>query len=80
MIVTIACPTNMTHPEVNPETAPIWEDIHRMEYHVVSGILPEYEATEWTEADPAKITIIVGMEGLQALAEMGLTVQESGEV
>jgi hypothetical protein len=80
MIVTISCPTTMSHPEINPDTAPVWADIHGMEYYVVSGILSEYEATEWTEADPAKITVIVGMDGLQALAEMGLTVVESNQV
>lgn len=70
--VTIACPLAMDHPEVNKEFAPVWIDSTGNEYFVASGVI-EGEATEDTQADPSRITIITGVDGLSALATMGLT-------
>lgn len=70
MITTIACPTDLEHPEVNVETAPIWVDAKGVPYRVASGILPEQVGL-----DP-RIKIATGPDGLSALAEMGLVARE----
>lgn len=72
MITTIACPLGLEHPAVNPDTAPIWQDAAANQYRVASGMLDGIEPTEHTTATPDAITIIVGMDGLAALAAMGL--------
>lgn len=66
MITTIACPLDLTHPEVNPETAPIWVNSNGLEYRVASGLI---EAGE--DVDP-RILVITGVDGLTALETMGL--------
>lgn len=71
-IVTIACPTNLEHPGVDKTTAPIWIDTLGNEYTVASGIIPDTQQTEWTEAKPDQITVIVGMDAFSALSLMGL--------
>lgn len=78
-IITIACPTNMEHPEINKDTAPIWIDAKLNEYYVASGIIENVEPTEHTVAVSNKITIIGGQDGLSALSEMGLVVKPSIE-
>lgn len=73
MIVTIACPISMTHPEINPESAPIWLDQVGNKYRVTSGIIEECGSTEHTLATANKITILTDLPGLEALATMGLS-------
>jgi hypothetical protein len=67
MITTIACPLSLTHPEVNPDTAPIWVDARGEKYRVASGII-----SAGSDIDP-RILVQEGMDGLSALAMMGLT-------
>ena len=78
MITTIACPLDLTHPAVDPDTAPIWTD-GTTDYRVASGILPDLLPTYWSEATPNRVTIICGMVGLAALAMMGLTPKEDAD-
>jgi hypothetical protein len=74
-IVTIACPPGFTDSNV-AENAPIWLDANGVEYMVASGLLEGYEPTESGLAAPDRISVVVGMDGLDALAAMGLTVKE----
>ena len=74
-IVTIALPLGFTHPEVNPETAPVWVDAEGFEYLMASGLI-EAEATEETTASPDRITVVVGMPGLDAAKLMGLSLPD----
>jgi hypothetical protein len=86
-IVTIACPPNYTDSNV-VENAPIWLDANGVEYAVASGplegytleedgeIIP-YETSDPIEAQPDRVNVVVGMDGLAALAAMGLTVKET---
>lgn len=78
-LTTIACPTKLQHDEINKDTAPIWIDAKLNEYYIASGILDNYEPTIHTEATPDKITIICDIDGLSALAIMGLTVKPTSE-
>ena len=73
-VVTIACPPNFTDPNV-VENAPIWTD-GTTDYQVASGPLEGYTTTEPIPAQPDRVNVVVGMDGLTALAEMGLTVKE----
>jgi hypothetical protein len=75
-IVTIACPPGFTDPNVDPATAPIWLDANGIEYQVASGLLEGYTTTEPIQAQPDRVNVVVGMNGLDALAAMGLTVKE----
>lgn len=75
-IVTIACPPGFTDPNVDPATAPIWLDANGIEYQVASGLLEGYTTTEPIQAQPDRVNVVVGMDGLDALAAMGLTVKE----
>jgi hypothetical protein len=77
-IVTIACPVGFTDENV-AENAPIWLDANGVEYKVASGMLEGYMTSEPIEATPDRVTVVVGMNGLEALAAMGLTVKESEE-
>jgi hypothetical protein len=74
-IVTIACPPGFTDPNV-VENAPIWLDANGVEYAVASGLLEGYATSEAIQATSDRVTVIVGMNGLDALAAMGLTVKE----
>ena len=74
-IVTIACPPGFTDPNV-ADNAPIWLDANGVEYQVASGILEGYEPTEPVLAAPDRVNVVIGMDGLDALAAMGLTVKE----
>lgn len=67
MTTTIALPLDLTHPEVNPDTAPIWQDAKGKQYLVASGII---EAGE--DLDP-RVLVRTDMDGLSALGDMGLT-------
>lgn len=69
---TIACPLGLDHPGVDSATAPIWLDAAGNQYQIASGVIPDAEPTEWTEAAPDRVTVIVGMDGFAALAAMGL--------
>ena len=71
-IVTIACPPGFTDPNVDPATAPIWLDANGIEYQVASGLLAGYTTTEPIQARADRVNVIVGMNGLDALAAMGL--------
>jgi hypothetical protein len=87
-IVTIACPPGFTDPNVDPETAPIWIDANGIEYRVASGLLDGYALEKDAEAitdetikpamaQPDRVNVVVGMDGLDALAAMGLTINIS---
>lgn len=76
---TIACPPNFTDPNV-AENAPIWVDANGVEYKVASGPLEGYTTTEPVQAQVDRVNVIVGMDGLAALAAMGLTVKEIEEI
>lgn len=72
-ITTIACPPNMSDPNVNVETAPIWFDEFGNQYLVASGIVEgEYTTSNPIEAQPDRINVVVGYVGLEALSMMGL--------
>lgn len=88
-IVTIACPPNFTDPNV-ADNAPIWLDANGVEYQVASGLLEgyivedegeviPYETSDPIPAQPDRVNVVVGMDGLSALAAMGLTVKESAD-
>ena len=75
-ITTIACPPGFADPNVDPATAPIWTD-GTTDYQVASGLLEGYTTTEPIQAQPDRVNVVVGMNGLDALAAMGLTVKEA---
>ena len=77
-IVTIACPVGFTDENVT-ENAPIWVDANGVEYQVASGLLEDYTTSDPVEATSDRVNVVVGMNGLEALAAMGLTVKESEE-
>ena len=73
-ITTLACPPDMTDPNIDPATAPIWVDADGSEYMVASGYLDgDYVTSDPILAEPDRINAVVGMNGLDALAAMGLT-------
>ena len=74
-IVTIACPPIFTDPNVDPATAPIWTD-GTTDYQVASGLLEGYTTTEPIQAQEDRVNVVVGMDGLDALAAMGLVVKD----
>jgi len=74
--VTIACPPGFSDTNVNAETAPIWIDANGIEYMVASGQLDGYETSDPVAARTDRVNVVVGMDGLDALAAMGLTVKE----
>jgi hypothetical protein len=73
--VTIACPPGFTDLNV-ADNAPIWIDANGIEYMVASGQLDGYETSEPVAARADRVNVVVGMDGLDALAAMGLTVKE----
>ena len=77
-IVTIACPAGFTDENV-VENAPIWVDANGVEYQVASGMLEGYTTSDPIKATSDRVNVVVGMNGLEALAAMGLTVKESEE-
>ncbi len=74
-VVTIACPPGFTDENV-VETAPVWTDGTTL-YRVASGVLEGYTQSDSITATPDKLTVIVGVSGLEALALMGLTLVET---
>lgn len=78
-IVTIACPPGFADPNVDPATAPIWTD-GTTDYQVASGPLEGYTTTKPVTAKADRVNVIVGMDGLAALAAMGLTVKPTPDV
>ncbi len=76
-VVTIACPPGFTDENV-AETAPIWIDANGVEYRVASGLLDGYEPAEPSPATPDRVNIVTGLDGLAALAMMGLTLVDAG--
>lgn len=78
--VTIACPAGLTDPNVNAETAPVWVDANGVEYQVASGLLDgDYSTSDPILAQTDRVNAIVGMDGLSALAAMGLTPKPDGK-
>ena len=75
---TIACPSGFTDENV-AENAPIWVDAKGIEYQVASGLLEGYTTSDPVEATSDRVNVVVGINGLEALAAMGLTVKESEE-
>lgn len=82
--VTIACPLGLTDPSVDPATAPIWTD-GTTDYQVASGPMDGYtvddEVVPYVTSDPIeaqsdRVNVVVGMNGLDALAVMGLVVKD----
>lgn len=78
-IVTIACPPGFADPNVDPITAPIWTD-GTTDYHVASGLLEGYTTTEPIQAQAGRVNVIVGMNGLDALAAMGLVLKDIEDI
>jgi hypothetical protein len=70
-ITTIACPQGFTDPNV-AENAPIWTD-GTTDYQVASGLLEGYTTSDPIQAKPDRVNVVVGMNGFDALSEMGLT-------
>jgi hypothetical protein len=78
-ITTIACPPGFTDPNV-VENAPIWTD-GTTDYQVVSGLIgDEYITSDPIQAQPDRVNVVVGMNGLDALAAMGLIIKEIEEI
>lgn len=83
-IVTIAVVASLNEredgtPWVEPEYAPIWTD-GKTDYLVSSGLSDEaLETSDPIKAQPDRVNIVVGMDGLAALAAMGLTVKPTTE-
>ena len=73
-VTTIACPPGFTDPNVDPATAPIWTD-GTTDYQVASGPLEGYTTTDPIPAQADRVNVVVGMDGLDALAAMGLVVK-----
>jgi hypothetical protein len=74
-VTTIACPPGFTDPNVDPATAPIWTD-GTTDYQVASGLLEGYTTTDPIPAQADRVNVVVGMDGLDALAAMGLVVKD----
>jgi len=75
-ITTIACPPGYTDPNIDPATAPIWTD-GTTDYQAVSGLLrDQYVTSDPIQAQSDRVNVVVGMNGLDALAAMGLTGKE----
>lgn len=63
----------------DPTYAPIWTD-GKTDYLVSSGLSDEpLETSDPIAAQPDRVNIVVGMDGLAALAAMGLTVKPTTE-
>ena len=76
-LVTIACPVSRYDESIDVETAPIWQDDKGKLYYVASGALEGlYETSEPVLAIPTRINVVVGVDGLTALAMMGLSLKE----
>lgn len=60
----------------DPTYAPIWAD-GTTDYLVASGLSDEpLETSDPITAQPDRVNIVMGMDGLAALAAMGLTVKQ----
>ena len=60
----------------DPQYAPIWTD-GTTDYLVASGLSDEpLETSDPITAQPDRVNIVVGMDGLDALAAMGLVVKD----
>jgi hypothetical protein len=75
---TIACPQGFIDPSIEQKNAPIWTDGVN-DYLVASGPREGYTTSEPIQATPDRVNVVVGMNGLDALAAMGLTVKEVAE-
>lgn len=72
-VTTIACPQGFTDLNV-AENAPVWTD-GTNDYLVASGPLEGYTTSDPIQAQPDRVNVVVGMNGLDALAAMGLVVK-----
>ena len=77
-ILTVAVVPNLNEREdgnfwCDPQYAPIWTD-GTTDYLVASGLSDEpLETSDPITAQPDRVNIVMGMDGLDALAAMGLT-------
>lgn len=63
----------------DPQYAPLWTD-GTTDYLVASGLSDEpLETSDPLTAQLDRVNIVVGMDGLDALAEMGLVVKDTPE-
>jgi hypothetical protein len=73
-----------TAPILTTPDAPVWRDADGVLYRVASGQMDETPAGAWVpeSGDPSPVApaVVAGMDGLTALAVMGLTTipQEEG--
>ena len=80
-IITIAVVASLNEREdgtfwCDPTYAPIWTD-GKTDYLVASGLSDEpLETSDPITAQPDRVNIVAGMDGLEALSQMGLTVKE----
>lgn len=59
----------------NPQYAPIWTD-GKTDYLVSSGLSGEaLETSDPIKVQPNRVNLVVGMDGLTALSEMGLSLK-----
>lgn len=64
----------------DPRYAPIWTD-GKTDYLVSSGLSDEaLETSDPIKAQPTRVNIVVGVDGLTALSEMGLFVKPEPEL
>lgn len=64
----------------DPQYAPIWTD-GTTDYLVASGMSDEpLETSDPIASQPDRVNIVVGMDGLAALAAMGLTAKNPPEM
>ena len=75
MLVTIACPKNLEDIAVDKTTAPIWVDKNGNEYFIASGNI-EGDYIDTVETLPTQVNILTNVDGLTALAMMGLSLKE----
>lgn len=71
-IVTIACPPNFNDPNI-ANNAATWYDVNGTEYKVTSGLVEGYVTSDPIGVRTNRVNVIVGMNGLEALGTMGLT-------
>ena len=74
-VTTIACPLGFTDPNIDRAISPTWTD-GIIDYQVASGLLEGYTTTYPIQAQADRVNVVVGMNGLDALAAMGLVVKD----
>ena len=80
-ITTMACPTTMSDPNIDPADSPVWVDARGNQYYIASGVLDgDYQNTYPVPAQHDRINIVLDMDALDALAAMGLTANKAAPV